>query len=119
MIQYFHLKGLSTTHIKAEIDSTLGKSVPLFTTVKHWMAEVNQSRTSCQDEHRSGLPNAVTTPEMVKKIHKMELDYHRLKVRQLADIVGISKSVVHRIVTKNLDMRTWMPRLLTMEKTTS
>ena len=62
-------------------------------------------------------------PEMVKKIHKMESDDRRLKVRQLADMVGISKSVVNRLLTKNLDMRTlwarWLPRLLIMKKKTA
>ena len=54
MIQYFHLKGLSPTNIKAELDSTLGESAPSFTTVKYWVAEFKRGRTSCQDEHRSG-----------------------------------------------------------------
>jgi len=120
VIQYFHLKGLSPTNIKAELDSTLGESAPSFTTVKYWVAEFKRGRTSCQDEHRSGRPNEVTTPEMVKKIHKMVLDDRRLKVRELADMVGISKSAVHRILTENLDMRKlcarWVPRLLTMEQ---
>ena len=78
------MKGLSTTRIQAELDSTLGKSAPSFTTVKHWVTEVKRGRASCQDEHRRGRPNEVTTPEMGKKIHKMELDDRRRKVRQLA-----------------------------------
>ena len=57
---------------------------------------------------------------MVKKIHKMVLDERRLKVRELADMVGISKSAVHRILTENLDMRKlcarWVPRLLKMKQ---
>ncbi|CAK9820465.1 Histone-lysine N-methyltransferase SETMAR [Anthophora plagiata] len=57
---------------------------------------------------------------MVKKIHKMVLDDRRLKVCELADMIGISKSAVHRILTENLDMRKlcaiWVPRLLTMEQ---
>ncbi|XP_023236182.1 uncharacterized protein LOC111635452 [Centruroides sculpturatus] len=57
-------------------------------------------------------------PEMVEKIHKMVLDDSQLKVRELADMVGISKSAVHRILTENLDMRKlcarWVLRLLTM-----
>ena len=56
VIQYFHLKGLSPTIIKAELDSTLGESAPSFTT-KYWMAEFKRGRTSCQDEHRSGRTN--------------------------------------------------------------
>ena len=54
------------------------------------------------------------------KIHKFVLDDRRLKVRELADMVGISKSAIHRILTENLDMRKlcarWVPRLLKMEQ---
>ena len=50
----------------------------------------------------------------------MALDDRRLKVRELADIVGILRSTVHRILTENLDMRKlyarWVPRLLTMKQ---
>ncbi|XP_023241076.1 histone-lysine N-methyltransferase SETMAR-like isoform X2 [Centruroides sculpturatus] len=63
-------------------------------------------------------PSEVTMPKMVEKIHKMVLDGSQLKVRELADMVGISKSAVHRILIENLDMRKlctrWVPRLLTM-----
>ncbi|EFN88306.1 Putative uncharacterized protein FLJ37770, partial [Harpegnathos saltator] len=82
-----------------------GESAPSFTTVKYWVAEFKRGRMSCQDEHRSGQPKEVTTPEMVKKIHKVVLDDRRLKVRELADMIGCAKSAVHRILTENLDMR--------------
>ena len=62
----------------------------------------------------------MSTTERVKKIHKMVLGKRRLKVRELADMVGISKSAVHHILTENLDMRKlcarWVPRLLKMEQ---
>ncbi|XP_076667941.1 histone-lysine N-methyltransferase SETMAR-like [Andrena cerasifolii] len=105
---------------KAELDSTLGESAPSFTTVKYWVAEFKRGRTSCRDEHRSGRPNEVTAPEMVKKIYKMIVDDRRLKVRELADMIGIPKSPVHRILTENLDMRKlcarWVPRLLAVKQ---
>ncbi|GFY15494.1 mariner transposase [Trichonephila clavipes] len=64
VIQYFYLKGLSSTNIKAEPDSTLGESAPSFTIVKYWIAEFKRGRTSYQDEHRSGSrPNYVTRLE--------------------------------------------------------
>ena len=57
---------------------------------------------------------------MVKKIHKMLLDDCQLKVHKLADMVGVSKSDLHRTLTENLGMRKlcakWVPRLLTMEQ---
>lgn len=105
MIQYFHLKGLSPTNIKAELSSTLGESSPSFITVKHWIAEFKRGHTSWQDEHRSGRPNEVTTSAIVKKIHKIVLDDRRLKVRELADIVSNLKGTVHRILTENLGMK--------------
>ena len=55
VIQYFHLKCLSSTNSKAKLDSTL--------------------------------------------------DDCRLKVCELADMVGISKSAVRRKLTENLDIR--------------
>ncbi|GFV98978.1 mariner transposase [Trichonephila clavipes] len=84
-------ESLSPTNIKTELDSTLGESTPSLTTVKYWIAEFIYKRgcMSCQDKHRSGQPNEVMTPEMEKKIHKVVLDDRRLKVRELADIVGI------------------------------
>ena len=69
------------------------------------MVEFKQDRTSCQDEHRSGQQNKVTTKEMSKKIHKLVLDDCRLKVGELAHMVGISKSEVHRILIEILNMR--------------
>ena len=86
VIQYFHLKGLSPTNTETELDSTLGESAPSFTTIKYWVKKFKRSRTSCQDEHRSGRPNEVTTTEMVKKIHKMVLDDRRLKVHKTSHI---------------------------------
>ena len=50
----------------------------------------------------------------------MVLDDRQLRMRELADMVGISKSVVHRLLTENLDLRNLctrcVPRLLTKEQ---
>ncbi|GFX00735.1 mariner transposase [Trichonephila clavipes] len=107
VIQYFYLKGLSPTYIKAEQYSTLGESATWFTTVKYWVAEFIRGHVSCQDEHRSSRPKMVTISGMVQKIHKVVLDDRRLKERELAGIVGIliSISAVHRTLSENLDLR--------------
>ena len=68
---YFHLKGLSPTNIKAELDSTLEDSAPSFTTINYWMSEFKRGRTSCKDEYRSGRSNEVTTTEMILDMRKL------------------------------------------------
>uniref|UniRef100_T1I491 Uncharacterized protein n=1 Tax=Rhodnius prolixus TaxID=13249 RepID=T1I491_RHOPR len=42
------------------------------------------------DAERSGRPVEVTTPEIIDKIHDMEMDDRRVKVREIASAVGIS-----------------------------
>ena len=68
------------------------------------MAKFKWGSTICHDEHSSGRPNEVTTPEMVKEILEMVLDDSPI-VHELADMVGVSKSAVHRIFTEIFDMR--------------
>lgn len=53
----------------------------------------------------------MTTPEVVQTIQNAALDDRRLKVQELGDIVGISKTAVHRILSENSDMK---KRLLTL-----
>ena len=47
VIPYFHLKGLSRANIKDEIDSTLRKSAPSFTTMIYWVAQFKRGHRSC------------------------------------------------------------------------
>lgn len=42
-----------------------------------FIRRVQRGSTNCQDEHRSKRPNEVTTPEVVKKIHKTVLDIRK------------------------------------------
>ena len=120
VIKYFFLKGLTATEIKSELDSTMAESAPSFTTVKRWVADFKRGRSSTQDEARSGRPKTATTEEMIEKVHDIVLADRRVKVREIADMVLISKDSVYRILTEELGMRKlcarWVPRLLTPEQ---
>ena len=102
VIQYFHLKGLSSTNIKAEPDSTMGESAPSFTTIKYWVAEFKRCCMSCQNEHRSGRSNEVIMTEMVEKIRKMVLDDRNIYfLRDGNDwfrcLIGLHKWPIHSV----------------------
>ena len=64
----------------------------------------------------TGRPKEVITPEIVDKIHGMILDDRRMKVREVAEAVGISTELVHHILHEYLGMKKlsarWMLRLL-------
>jgi len=66
------------------------------------------------DEPRPGAP---TTEDNVTKIHDLVLAGRRLKIRAIAETVGMSKDRVGHILDEILGMRKlsarWVPRLLT------
>jgi transposase len=89
----------------------------LFSTIKKWAAEFKRGRTSLEDDPCEGRPNSATTPEIIEQVHDMVLDDRRMKVREIAETIGISKEHVGYILHEELDMKKlcarWAPRLLT------
>jgi len=87
--------------------------------VKKWFTEFRCGRTSTSEAERSGRPKEVVTPEIVDKIHGMILNDRRMKVREVAEAVGISTERVHHVLHEYLDMKKvsarWVPRLLTLD----
>ena len=68
---------------------------------------------------REGHPKSATTPEIIEQVHDMVLDDGRMKVREIAETMGISKERVGYILHEQLDMKKvcarWVPRLLTAD----
>lgn len=120
VIKYLFLKGKTPTQIKDELDSVYGDSAPSFTTVKFWAAEFKRGRKSLGDDERSGRPKTATTDENIAKVHQMILDDRRIKVREIAAVMNMSKERVCHILNQHLDMRKlsarWVPRLLTLDQ---
>lgn len=116
VIRYLFLKGKNNEEIKTELDAVYGEPTPSLSTIKYWTAEFRRGRTSLTDEERSGRPKEVTTPEMVDEIHGLVIDDRRVKVREIAEAVGISHERVENILHEYLGMRKlaarWVPRLL-------
>jgi len=86
-------------------------------TVKNWFNEFQRGRTSVFDERHPGAPKTATTEDNVTKIHDLVLADSRLKIREIAETVGMSKDRVSHILLEILGMRKlsarWVPHLLT------
>ena len=68
-------------------------------------------RTSHEDDSREGRPKIATTPEIIQQVHDMVLDDRRVKVKEIADILGISKERVGYILHQELNMRKLCARI--------
>ena len=117
VIRFLFLEGKSRSEIKERLDTVYGDSSSSMATVKNWFNEFQRGRTSVFDEPRPDAPKTATTEDNVIKIHGLVLADHRLKVREIAETVGISKDRVDHILHEILGMRKlsarWMSRLLT------
>ncbi|XP_033218081.1 uncharacterized protein LOC117173550 [Belonocnema kinseyi] len=104
---------------KERLDKYYGNCTPSISMVKKWFTEFRCDCTSTSDAERSGRSKEVITPEIVDKIHGMMLDDRRVKVREVAEAVGISTDRVHHILHEYLNMKKlsagWVPRLLTLD----
>lgn len=120
VIKHFYLKKWTAAQIKAELDEVHGDSAPALKTIYFWINEFKRGRTSTKDEAHPGRPVEVTTPEMIEKIHGIVMEDRRMKVREIAEIVGISVDRVHNILHEKLQMKKlcarWVSRLLTIDQ---
>lgn len=120
VIKYLFKKGLKPQAIHEDMVNTLGELAPSYSMVKKWTALFKQGRQSVQDDPRSGRPSTAVTPENVDKIHDMVLADRRVKIREIANIMGISTERVYHILTEELGLSKvcarWVPRLLTPEQ---
>jgi len=118
VIKHFYLKKWTAAQIKAELDEVHGDSTPALRTVYFWINEFKKGQIPTKDEACPGRPIEVTTPEMIRKIHRIVIEDRRMKVRDIAEIVGISVDRVYNILHKELEMKNvcarWVPRSLTI-----
>ena len=74
VIKYLQMKGMSpSSQVHEDIKATLGESAVSYSIAKRWLRMFKCGRTSCEDEHGSGPPRTVTTPENINKVHDIVL----------------------------------------------
>jgi histone-lysine N-methyltransferase SETMAR len=116
VIKFCVKEGLTPNEIHSKFINVYGDSAPSFSTIKKWAAEFKRGRTSLEDDPCEGHPKSATASEIIKHMHDMVLDDQRIKVREIAETIGISKECVGYDLHEELHMKKlcarWVPRLL-------
>ena len=114
VIRYLYLKGKTGKEIHGELADVYGSSAPYCAQVKFWVGEFKRSRTSLEDEARSGRLLDATEEEMCKKVRDLIHSDRRIQVEEIAQALGISHGSVSTVLHDRLGMRKltahWVPR---------
>ena len=116
LFKRYFLRGKSIKETEEKLEKYYNESAPSHGMVRKWFTEFRCGCISTSDAERPGRPKEVTFQEMIDKTHDIVLYDHRLKVREISEIVKISVGRVWHILHECLGMRKlsarWVPRLL-------
>jgi transposase len=120
VIKFFVKEGLTPNQIHSKFIKVYGDASSLFSTIIKWAAKFKHGRTSLEDDPCEGRPEGATPPEIIEQVHDVVLDDWRMKVREIAETIGISKECAGYILLEELDMKRlcarWVPRFLTADQ---
>ena len=80
-------------------------SVPSYRSVARWCQEFGEGRTNFGDAQRSGAPCVTRTAEAVAKVAEVIEADKILTVRMIEELTNIPKTIVHRILTEDLQKK--------------
>lgn len=120
IIKFSTLLGKSALEIHKNLCEVLRNDAPCIKTVRKWVREVEDGRTDVADRGHDGRPAVVLCEETIEKVKAAVEEDKRRTCTELSEIVGVSKSTVHRILTDELGKKKvfakWVPHLLTPEQ---
>ena len=117
---YLYLKGKTGQEIHCELINVYGSSASSYAQVKFWVGEFKRSRTSLEDETRSGRPSDATDEEMCNKVRDLVYSDRRIKVEEIPNALHISLGSISRTLHDRLGMHKltarWVPNPLATSK---
>ena len=120
VIRYLYLKGKTGEEIHCELTNVYGSSAPSYAQVKFWVGEFKRSRTSLEDETRSGRPSDANDEEMCNKVRDLVYSDRWIKVEEIANALHISHGSVSTTLHDRLGMHKltarWVPKSLSDEQ---
>ena len=118
--RFFFLQGKATKEIHAILKETLGKLVPSYGTVKHWVALFKCGDFSTYDAPRPGRPITDSTTEIIDQNHELILEDRRTSTKSISEQLSISRERIESIIHEDLDMRKlyakWDPKCLNADQ---
>ena len=105
LIKHCFLMEKNIVEAKQWLDKHYQDSAPGKSTIIDWYAEFKRGSTNTDDAEPSGHPKSVVVPENITKVHKIVLDDHKLKLREIVDTSKISEGSMFTILHESLGMR--------------
>ena len=97
-----------------------GESALSYVQVTRWVKKFKEGQEGVEDDPHSGQPSTSQTDEKVTRVRDLLNTDRQMTVQLLANTPNIPKTVVHRIVMDELNMRKvctkLVPKLLTDEQ---
>ena len=120
VIRYLYLKGKTGQEIHCKLTNVYGSSAPSYAQVNFWVGEFKCSRTSLEDETRSGRPSDATDEEMCNKVRDLVYSDKRIKVLEIANALHISHGSISTTLHDRLVMHKltacWVLKFLSDEQ---
>ena len=109
--------GKNFTEAFQMLQQVYGKDCLSRTQCHEWYQRFKSGRTSIEDDPKSGRPSTSMGEDHIEKVHAVIRPNRRSTIREVAEVVGISKSSYHLILTDKLQMHRvtakFVPHLLT------
>ena len=116
-IKFCHKLGDSQSETIRKIQHVFGDDAMGVTQIKEWFNRFKNGRTSVESEQRSGRPQTARNAAVVERVKNMVRGDRRLTIREIAEVVGISKDSAHEIFLADLNMRrVAAPKLLSAKQ---
>jgi transposase len=104
VIKFLTKEGHSPTVIKQRLDGVYGESAPSYSTVKEWATLFKLEQETLEDDPRSGRPEEAITPDTIALVEAQVLSDRRLKTKEIAARLDLSKTTIIRILHEHLHM---------------
>ena len=119
VIRFLYAKHKTPTEIVREISEVYGSNAISRKQISVWCKKFDEGVTSVTDMPRSGRPNTERVDRNIERLEKLIYSDRRLKIREIAEMLDLSRSTVHRITHEDLKFKKvcsrWVPKQLTDE----